>query len=57
MRQRAMIAIAIATNPTCSSPTSRHRARRDHSGQILELLQEIQRETGTAIVFITHDLG
>jgi oligopeptide/dipeptide ABC transporter ATP-binding protein len=58
MRQRAMIAIAIANQPDvliADEPTTALDVT--IQAQILELLQEIQRETGTAIVFITHDLG
>jgi oligopeptide/dipeptide ABC transporter ATP-binding protein len=58
MRQRAMIAMAIANDPElliADEPTTALDVT--IQAQILEVLQEVQRVTGTAIVFITHDLG
>ncbi len=58
MRQRVMIAIAIANNPKvliCDEPTTALDVT--IQAQVLEVLKVAQRETGAAVVFITHDLG
>ncbi|MDT0304105.1 ABC transporter ATP-binding protein [Streptomonospora wellingtoniae] len=58
MRQRVMIAIAIANDPDviiCDEPTTALDVT--IQAQILEVLKAAQRETGAAIVMITHDLG
>jgi oligopeptide/dipeptide ABC transporter ATP-binding protein len=58
MRQRAMIAMAISNDPElliADEPTTALDVT--IQAQILEVLQDVQRVTGTAIVFITHDLG
>ncbi len=58
MLQRAMIAMAIACKPEiliADEPTTALDVT--IQAQILDLLQELQRETGMAIVLITHDLG
>jgi oligopeptide/dipeptide ABC transporter ATP-binding protein len=58
MLQRAMIAMAIACKPDlliADEPTTALDVT--IQAQILDLLQELQRETGMAIVLITHDLG
>jgi len=58
MRQRVMIAMAIANNPDviiADEPTTALDVT--IQAQILEVLQTAQRETGAAIVMITHDLG
>jgi oligopeptide/dipeptide ABC transporter ATP-binding protein len=58
MRQRVVGAIAIARSPNvliADEPTTSLDATIQL--QYLKLLNEIQKETGTAIIFITHDLG
>ena len=58
MLQRAMIAMAIACEPDiliADEPTTALDVT--IQAQILELLAELQRKTGMAIVLITHDLG
>ena len=58
MLQRAMIAMAIACKPTvliADEPTTALDVT--IQAQILDLLQELQQETGMAIILITHDLG
>ncbi|MVA26576.1 ABC transporter ATP-binding protein [Agrobacterium vitis] len=58
MRQRVMIAMALASNPAiliADEPTTALDVT--IQAQILELMQEIQRDTGVAILFITHDMG
>ncbi len=57
-RQRAMIAMALANGPEiliADEPTTALDVT--IQAQILELLAELQRRLGMAIVFITHDLG
>ena len=58
MRQRVMIAMALASSPAmliADEPTTALDVT--IQAQILELMQEIQRDTGVAILFITHDMG
>lgn len=58
MRQRAMIAMAIANDPDliiCDEPTTALDVT--IQAQILDLLKTAQKETGAAIIMITHDLG
>ena len=58
MRQRVMIAMALAGNPKliiADEPTTALDVT--IQAQILELLKNIQKKTGCAIMLITHDLG
>ncbi|HEX6016150.1 MAG TPA: ABC transporter ATP-binding protein [Geminicoccaceae bacterium] len=58
MRQRVMIAMALACNPSlliADEPTTALDVT--VQAQILELLQDLQRRNGMAIIFITHNLG
>ena len=58
MRQRAMIALALACKPRlllADEPTTALDATVQI--QILLLLRELQRETGMAVIFVTHDIG
>jgi dipeptide transport system ATP-binding protein len=58
MNQRVMIAMAIACNPRlliADEPTTALDVT--IQAQILELLVELQRERGMALVLITHDMG
>jgi oligopeptide/dipeptide ABC transporter ATP-binding protein len=58
MRQRAMIAMALACNPQviiADEPTTALDVM--IQAQILELLDNLRKKLGLAIIFVTHDLG
>jgi len=58
MRQRAMIAMALICSPKiliADEPTTALDVT--IQAQILELMKDIQKKTGMAIIFITHNLG
>lgn len=57
-RQRIMIAMALLLKPQlliADEPTTALDVTTQH--QILALIKELQREHGTAVLFITHDMG
>ncbi|MEY3733247.1 MAG: hypothetical protein RL347_606 [Actinomycetota bacterium] len=58
MRQRVMIAMALINSPSlliADEPTTALDVT--VQAQITELMSELQRETGTTLIIITHDLG
>ncbi len=58
MRQRVMIAMALITKPElllADEPTTALDVT--VQAQILELIRRLQKERGTAVIFVTHDIG
>lgn len=58
MRQRVVIALAMAAPPNlliCDEPTTALDVTIQH--EVLKLMKELSEKRGTAIMFITHDLG
>ena len=57
-KQRVMIAMAMSSNPSlliCDEPTTALDVTVQKT--VLELIKELQSETGMGVIFITHDLG
>lgn len=57
-KQRVMIALAMCCKPSlliCDEPTTALDVTVQKN--VLELIKELQRETGMGVIFITHDLG
>jgi oligopeptide/dipeptide ABC transporter ATP-binding protein len=58
LRQRIMIAMALSCSPKlllCDEPTTALDVTVQH--QVLRLLEQLCEDSGTALVFVTHDLG
>ena len=57
LRQRVVIAMALACNHRCLSPTSPPPPSMTVQKRLLDLLDRLRQERGMSMVLITHDLG
>jgi oligopeptide transport system ATP-binding protein len=57
MRQRVMIAMALACEPYTDADEPTTALDVTIQAQILELIQDLQKKLGMAVILVTHDLA